>query len=171
MSRLSKLVALAFAVAVAPAGAAPNGGRIYKNEAARVHSFEAPPGWQPAPQASYPRLLCAFSHPDGGRLTLVQQKAAVGVTAAQLAAAAVPGLEKQGFSDVKAVADPDNAERARVTAKLDGGRRFLLQLYVVDGGAGWVLSLAASSIHQPQMLRDFESAARSLVLVPDDGAR
>ena len=171
MTHSTRTLLLIFAVAAAVAQAAPGGGRVYRNEAARVHSFEPPSGWQPAPQASYPRLLCAYNHADGGRLTLVQQKVAPGATAASLAAAAVPGLEKQGFYEVKQRAEADG--RARVDAKLDGGRRFLVQLYIVDGGAGWVLSLAASSIHQPQMLRDFEMAASSLAISPasDDAAR
>src|SRR3954471_19603608 len=95
---------LAFAVAVA----APPPPRSYRNEAARVHAFEAPPSWQPAPQASYPQLLAAFNHPDGGRLTLTTQKLPPGATAASLAAAAAPNLEKQGFSDLTRAPDPAN---------------------------------------------------------------
>jgi hypothetical protein len=154
--------ALLFAVAVA-AAAGPNGGRAYRNEAARVRSFEPPSGWQAAPQASYPRLLCAYTHGDGGRLTLVQQKVLPGTTAEALAGAAVPALTQQGYREIRKSGD---AERARLDANLDGGRRFLKQLYVVDGGSAWVLSLVAFTVNQPLMARDFEAASRSLVIVP-----
>lgn len=165
MPAFRSFTALLFAVAVA-AAAGPNGGRAYRNEAARVRSFEAPPGWQPTPQASYPRLLCSFTHGDGGRLTLVQQKVQPGTTAEALAGAAAPALSQQGYQEIKKSGD---AERARLDAKLDGGRRFLKQLYVVDGGSAWVLSLVAPTVQEPLMARDFDAAARSLVIVPAAG--
>ena len=146
------------------------GGRSYRNEAARVRSFEAPSGWTQAPQQSYPQLLTAYSHSDGGRLTLTTQKLPPGATAASLAAAAAPNLEKQGYSDLKRAADPNQPERARLDGKLDAGRRFLKQLYVTDGAQAWVLTLVASTVNQPLMERDFEAAARSLVIVPQEAA-
>src|SRR5258706_7596352 len=111
------VLVLAFAVA----GAAPLLGRTYRNEGARVRSFEPPTGWQPAPQPSYPQLLVAYSHPDGGRLTLTTQKLAPGGSAASLAAAAAPQLEKQGYGDIRRAADASYPERARLDAKLEGG--------------------------------------------------
>jgi hypothetical protein len=153
------LLPLAFAVAAA---AMPSMARIYKNEAARVRSFEPPPSWQPAPQASYPRLLVSYSHPDGGRLMLTTQKIAPGTSAAALADAAAPLLMKQGCSDLKR---SDDNGRARLDARLDD-RRFLKQVYVVDGAQAWVISLVAGAVNQPQMERDFESAVRSLVIAP-----
>jgi hypothetical protein len=155
------LLPLAFAVAAAAMPMSMTM-RLYRNDAARVHSFEPPPSWQPAPQASYPRLLVSYSHPDGGRLTLTTQKIAPGTSADALAAAAAPLLLKQGFSDLKRA---DDNGRARLDARLDD-RRFLKQLYVVDGAQAWVISLVAGTINQPQMERDFESAVRSLVIAP-----
>jgi hypothetical protein len=167
---------IVFLVMFSVAAAAPLLGRTYRNEAARVRSFEAPPGWQAAPQQSYPQLLVAYSHPDGGRLALTTQKLPAGATTASLAAAAAPHLEKQGYGDIRRAPDSVDPERTRLDAKLDGGRRFLKQLYLADGGQAWVLSLAASTVNQPLMERDFETAARSLVILPqpeagDGGAR
>jgi hypothetical protein len=156
---LALAVAVA-AVTAAVAAAAPRG-HAYRNDGARVRSFEPPQSWQPAPQASYPRLLCGYSHPDGGRLTLTTQKVGPGTTADALARAAVLSLARQGFSDIQRAPDGD---RVRLEARIDGGRRFLKQLYLVDGGAAWVISLVAATINQPQMERDFESAVRSLVI-------
>ncbi len=163
-----------FAVAAARfAAAAPSAGRIFRNDAARVRSFEPPSSWQIAPQASYPRLLASYSHPDGGRLTLTMQKVAPGTTAAALAGAAALELTRQGFSDLKQKADSEG-DRARIEARLDANRRFLRQLYLVDGSQGYVISMVAGTVNQPQMERDFETAVRSLVITPeapDGGAR
>jgi hypothetical protein len=163
------------ALAISVAAAAPQLGRTYRNEAARVRIFEPPSAWQPAPQTSYPQLLVAYTHADGGRITLTTQKLPPGADAASLAAAAAPNLEKQGYSDIRRAADPLNPDRARLDARLDSGRRFLKQLYVVDGAQAWVVTLVASTVNQPLMARDFETAARSLVIVPqetaDGGAR
>jgi hypothetical protein len=160
--------AFAFAFAFAAAFAAgPAGGRLYRNDALRIHMFEPPPAWQPAPQASYPRLLCGYTHPDGGRLTLAAQKVAPGTSAESLARAAKLGLERQGFSSVQIALERDPAHedappRARLDAKLDTSRRFLKQLYVVDGALGYVVSLVASNVNAPAMTRDFDWAAHSL---------
>ena len=147
-------------------------GRLYRNDALRIHVFEPPPAWQPAPQASYPRLLCGYTHPDGGRLTLAAQKAAPGATAESLARAAQPGFERQGFSSVQIGADQDPARedappRARLDAKLDTSRRFLKQVYIVDGGLGYVVSLVASNVTAPAMTRDFDWAVRSLAITSE----
>jgi hypothetical protein len=143
--------------------AAPGVGRQYRNEAMRVRSFEPPAPWQIAPQPSYPRLLCEYSHPDGGRLTLAAQRIMAGATAESLAQAAKPALEKQGFSDVK-VTSTDG--RVRLEAHIDGNRRFLKQLYLVDGNLAFVISLSANTINEPQMTRDFDWVQHTLVITP-----
>jgi hypothetical protein len=143
--------------------AAPGVGRQYRNDAVRVRSFEPPAPWALAPQPSYPRLLCEYTHPDGGRLTLAAQKITAGTTAEALALAAKPALEKQGFSDVK-VAIVEG--RVTLEAHLDGNRRFLKQLYLVDGNLGFVISLSANTINEPQMTRDFDWLQHTLVITP-----
>ena len=54
--------------------AAATAPRVYRNPAMQVHSFEPPPGWELAPQSSYPWLLASYAHRDGGRLTLAAQR-------------------------------------------------------------------------------------------------
>jgi len=146
-----------------PAIAAPVGARLCRNEPLRLRGFEPPVSWQPAPQANYPRIVCSYTHPDGGRLTLAAQKVAPGTAAESLAESARAGLEKQGFSDVRISVDKsEGAPRARLDAHLEGGRRFLRQLYLVDGGLGYVVTLVAGSVIEPEMSRDFDWAVRTL---------
>ncbi len=173
---LALALALAFALALAlvlagsfasvARAAGPIVARLYRNDSLHIRAFEPPPSWQPAPQANYPRILVAYSHPDGGRLTLAAQKTAAGATAEEVARQAKAGLEKQGFSDVKIAIDRDSGPtpHALLDAKLEGGRRFLKQLYVVDGGLAYVVSLVAGRVNQPEMAKDFDWSVRSLQL-------
>jgi hypothetical protein len=161
---LALALALALTLPVAtPALAGPTTLRLCRNDSLRLRGFEPPVSWQPAPQANYPRVVCAYTHPDGGRLTLSAQKVAPGTAAESLAQGARAGLEKQGFSDVRISVDhSESAPRARLDAHLEGGRRFLRQLYLVDGGLGYVVTLVAGSITEPEMTRDFDWALRTL---------
>ena len=144
--------------------------RLYRNDAMRVHAFEPPPSWVPAPQASYPRLLVSYSHAEGGRITLTAQKVAPGITAQQLAVASHVALENQGFANIQLKSDARDPTRVRLAAQLDGGKRFVLQLYLVDSNIGYVVTLAAPRVHEPTMTRDFEAAVRSLQLGGSESA-
>jgi hypothetical protein len=161
MSPPLRKIALFLVAGSALWAAGPQGPRVYRNDALRVKAFEPPSGWHASPQPSYPRMLIEYTHPDGGRLTVAAQKVAPGATADSVAKGARQGLEKQGFQQLKLTAD---GPRTRLDARLDGGRRFLKQLYVVEGNLAYVVSMVAGSINEPQMARDFDSAARSLVI-------
>src|SRR4051812_44701345 len=87
---------------VAGAGNPP---RVYRNEAMRVRAFEAPAGWELAPQSSYPRLLASYSHHEGGKLTLSAQKVPATTTSMDLAEQSRMPLEKQGFTALRVHAD------------------------------------------------------------------
>jgi hypothetical protein len=137
--------------------------RLYRNEAMHVRAFEPPSGWEQAPQTSYPRLLTSYAHPDGGRLTLTAQKVAAGTTAEALVRQSRPALERQGFADIQ-VSKEGDGNRVRVSARLDGGKRVVRQVYIVDGGIGYVVTLVAPEPRATAMTRDFELALRSLVL-------
>jgi hypothetical protein len=137
------------------------GSRAYRNDAMGVRMFEPPPGWERAPQSSYPRLLVSYSHAEGGKLTLSAQRVPAGTTAAALANEARAPLEKQGFT--RLTFKPDGA-RVRVTAELDSGKRVAMQLYVVDAGFGYVLTLITPLATSDRMAQDFDAAARSLQL-------
>jgi hypothetical protein len=158
-----RVVWAAAALMLVGAGGSP---RIYKNDAMRVRSFEPPPGWELAPQASYPRLLASYAHKEGGRITLTAQHVDKSATAASLAELSRGALERQGFTSIRIRAE---ADRVSLEAQLDGGRRFSRQVYVIEAGIGYVLTLIAPSAKRVGMQRDFDEAARSLAL-GDSGA-
>jgi len=176
--RWSIRAGLIFSFAIAAASTAIGAGgqaRSYRNDALRVRNFEPPPGWELSPQPSYPRLLASYSHRDGGKLTLSAQKIGARISAQKLADQSKPLLEKQGFTAVKISADED--AHVRLEANLDGGRRYAKQLYVVESGIGYVITLIAPS-EAGRLANDFTEAVRSLQLgappsephaAPEDG--
>jgi hypothetical protein len=166
MNRLRFLVAaLAFLVAAAPP-------RVVRIDLFRVRAFAAPVGWELVPQSSYPRLLAAYVHPDGGKLTLAAQRVPAGIQPMALAEQSRAALTKQGFASLSIRKD---GEHARLDAVLDGGKRFMRQVYVVDGDLGYVITLIAPVVAARVMSDDFDEAVRSLSIgpataVPDGGA-
>ncbi len=152
---LALILAAGFLI-VAGAGNAP---RVYRNEAMRVRAFEAPAGWELAPQSSYPRLLASYSHHEGGKLTLSAQKVPPGTTSMDLAEQSRIPLQKQGFTALRVHAD---GSRARLEADLDGGKRFIKQLYVVEGGIGYVVTMIGPLHALSRMAADYEESLKSL---------
>ena len=141
------------------------GGRPFRNDAMKVHAFEAPVGWEPQPVGSYARLLAAWETKDGGRMTLVAQKTKDGATARSLADASRPPLMRQGFRDIKVSTPPqptDDSDRLVLDAIVDDGHRFVRQLYAVANGIGYVVTMVGPIARAPQMRRDFDEAASSL---------
>jgi len=136
-------------------------GRQFQSDAMNVRMFEPPPGWELSPQATYPRLLAAYAHAEGGRLTLSAERVPAGTTAAHLAAEALAPLEKQGFKQVRLKPFGD---RARLSAELDGGRRLVHQLYVVEGGIAYVITIIGPRAAADRLAADFEAAIASLKL-------
>jgi|SRR5581483_7426633 len=147
-------ILVAFLVAAAPP-------RIYKNDALRVRAFAAPAGWELVPQSSYPRLLAAYVHPEGGKLTLAAQKVPPGIQPIALAEQSKPALAKQGFASIRIRQDEN---RARLEADLDGGKRFMRQVYLVDGDLGYVVTIIAPLAAAKLMGENFEEAVHSLQL-------
>jgi hypothetical protein len=138
--------------------------RLYRNAAMRVRSFEPPAGWEPSPAGAYPRLLVAYTHADGGRMTLTAQRVAASTTAARLASEARGPLEKQGFTAIRM--KPESG-RMHLEAELAGGQRVARQLYVVDEGFAYVVTLIAPLAAAPQATADFDAAVRTLSLGVD----
>jgi hypothetical protein len=158
--------ALFVGLLVAPALlAAPPNNRRYQNDAMGVRLFAPPIGWDKQPQSSYPRLLAAYSHREGGRMTLAAQKVPPGTTPEKLATEARASLERQGFAQV--ALRPDG-ERVRIEATLDGGKKIARQVYLVQGGIGYVITLIAPA-PGTQALADLEETLRSLVLASGGG--
>jgi hypothetical protein len=162
----TRAVLAAAAIAVlAGAGSTP---RLYRNEAMRVRAFEPPIGWELAPQQSYTRLLASYTHTGGGRLTLSAQKVAPGTSARALVEQSQPALMRQGFADIRV---QDEGGRTRLEALLEGSKRFVKQVYVVERDVAYVITLIAPQAAAPVMLRDFEDTVHSLQLGDVPAAR
>lgn len=172
--RLDSPAATLFAACVgllfAPSFAVAAGPRSYHNDAFKVRAFEPPVGWEAQTASSYPRLLAAYEDKSGARLTLVAQRVAPGTTARALSDESRPALERQGFQSIVVTLEraPDGPEdappRVRLEASLDGGRRFVRQLYLVDEGIGYVMTLVGPATRSYSLRRDFDEAAQSLQL-------
>lgn len=155
---VKKLATAALLLGSLAAGSA----HVYRNDQARVRAFAPPAGWELAPQSSYPRLLAAYIGAENSKLTLAGQKLPHSdATALTMAEQSRSSLEKQGFAKVRIEKD---GERARVDAELDGGKRYMKQLYLVDGGWGYVVTLIAPTASAARTAPDFEEAVRSLQL-------
>jgi hypothetical protein len=152
---------------VTVAAAAPFSARSYRNEAARISVIVPPSGWELAPQSTYPRILATWSQRDA-RLTLSADRAPhpdLGAFDAQaLLERSRPALQRQGFYGLESSVDPVDGARRRLHARLEGGRRFLLQLYVVEEGWSYVLTLVAPTADEKRLTTEFDDTVRSLVL-------
>jgi hypothetical protein len=153
---------------LAPLLLASGSGHVYRNEALNVRSFEPPLGWEQAAQPSYPRLLAAYSHKDGGKLTLVAQREPPGRSARALAEESRAALQRQGFMQIQL---NEETSRVRLDATLDGGRRFVRQLYLVDSGIGYVVTMTGPMSKALNLRRDFDEAAASLTVGPPENPR
>jgi hypothetical protein len=139
------------------------GGRQYRNEGLKVR-FEAPVGWDALGGGSTPRLLAAYENRDGGRMSLVGQKVAVGTTARALVEESRPALERQGFRNLVVSVDKVDGTRMRVEAEIGSGHDVVRQVYAVTEGTGFVVTMVGPALRGPQLKRDFEEAVGALVL-------
>ena len=162
-----RLAFCGISIFVSVAAAAPYSARTYRNEAARVGVIVPPPGWEIAPQSTYPRILATWSQRDA-RLTLSAERApspdAGAFDAQTLVERSRTALQRQGFYGLEVTPDPVDTARRRLHARLDGGRRFLLQLYVVEEGWSYVLTLVAATADEKRLSTEFDETVRSLVL-------
>jgi hypothetical protein len=153
-------LALGLAVA-AVAGRAHASARGLRAPAQRIVAFDPPPGWERAATPPSSRLLGTWSHRDGGRLTLAAERVAAGVTAQRLFDDSKPALAKQGWTLGKVEAQP---MRVVADATLDGGKRVARQLYLVEEGFAYVITLVAPVEQRADHARDFDEAVGSLKL-------
>jgi hypothetical protein len=163
---MKRFLAAISLLSIATGGVAIGAGsaRLYRNPTMRVRSFEPPAGWEPSPAGAYPRLLVAYTHAEGGRMTLTAQRVGSATTAARLAAEARPPLEKQGFTSIRL---KQEGARTHLEAELAGGQRLARQLYVVEEGFAYVVTLIAPLAAATQATADFDAAIRSLSLGVD----
>ncbi len=136
--------------------------RSYRNEGMRVLAFRPPPSWDMAPQSSFPRILASFSQKDG-KITLSGERVSAKVTAQALVEQSRAALLKQGFTHLTIQPDGD---RIALDADLDGGKRFVHQLYIVENSVAYVITAVAPTADRGRTLADFQESVRSLQLAP-----
>ncbi len=134
--------------------------RTLRAPAQRSVAFEPPAGWERAASPPSSRLLATWSHHDGGRLTLVAERVS-GRSAQQLFDESRPSLEKQGWTLGKVERKP---ERVVVEATLERGKRIARQLYLVEEGFAYVVTLVAPAAQLADRAHDFDEAIASLRL-------
>ena len=135
----------------------------------RIVAFEPPQGWDRAATPPSARLLATWAHREGGRLTLAADRIATGVDAAHLFDESRAALENQGWTLDRVDRNParpsgDSGSRVLVEASLARGRRHARQLYVVDSGFAYVVTMVASTGQEKNSARDFDAAVSSLRL-------
>jgi hypothetical protein len=157
---LRPLLVAALLVAATGSARATGSLRALRAPAQRIVSFEPPAGWERAASPPSSRLLATWSHHAGGRLTLVAERIA-GKTAQQVFDESRPSLEKQGWTLGRVDRKPD---RVVVEATLDKGRRMARQLYLVEEGFAYVITLVGPVEQQSERAHDFDEAAASLKL-------
>jgi hypothetical protein len=158
--RMAALIVAPFLVAVAVPASAIGPLRALHAPAQRVVSFEPPAGWERSASPPSSRLLGTWSHHDGGRLTLAAERTTV-KSAQQVFEQSRPSLEKQGWTLGRVDHKP---ERVVVEATLDKGRRMARQLYLVEEGFAYVVTLVGPVEQQAERSHDFDEAVASLKL-------
>ena len=154
----------------APSEAAPSQ-RLVRSFPHKLQSVEPPLGWELGTSPPSSRLVATWSHRDGGRLTLASEAAAAGVDATQLFAASRSSLERQGWTlgqTTRGAGHTPGSSRIVVEASLDKGKRFARQLYLIEGGFAYVLTMVGPAEQSAPRQREFDETLASLRLGGDD---
>jgi hypothetical protein len=111
------------------------------------------------------RLLALWIDKDGAKLTLVAARVPRGATSRSLADESRPALLRQGFKSIQESSDTapsSDVARVRLDAQVAEGRKVARQLYVVNEGIGYVVTLVGPAARAPQLRRDFDEAVLTL---------
>ena len=130
-----------------------------------VISFEPPAGWERAATPPSSRLLATWSHHDGARLSFAAQTVAADVGADKLYAESMRSLEKQGWAITKA---DRQTGKVTVDASLDKGKRVARQIYLVESGFAYVITLVAPAEQVTERTHDLDDAMTGLKLGTSD---
>ena len=144
--------------------------RLVKSPAHRLQSIEPPPGWELSPSPPSSRLLATWTHREGARLTLAAEQTA-GLDANQLFARSRSSLERQGWTIVKAtpsVGKTAGSQRVAVEATLDKGKRSARQLYLIEEGFAYVLTMVNASEQTAARQRDLDETIASMRVGTDE---
>lgn len=159
---LAVAVAVGLAVAFcAPRAFAAGSARQLKAPAQRIAAFEPPVGWERAATPPSTRLLGTWAHHLGGRITLGAERVPSTATAQKLFDDSRAALEKQGWKLGKIDRQPT---RTTVEATLDQGKRIARQLYLVEDGFAYVITLVAPADQLADRAHDFDESVASLKL-------
>lgn len=155
-----------------------------------IGGFKVPPRWQlrPQDQPSYPQLLAWASRGQGAEqaiMTLVARRLTPGTTVLAFAGDSARLREVPGLTGIRLqtqTLDETEVRRGEAGASfggrrvvldgvLDGGRRVVRQIYLVNGEFGYVLTLVAPQTQAVARLRDLEDTAAGLYpMAPENRA-
>lgn len=133
--------------------------RAFRSPPHQIVSIEPPAGWDLSASPPSTRLVASWTHRDGAKLTLVAERAAADVEAGKLFEQSRPSLERQGWTLGAVNRQPT---RVLVEATLDRGKRSARQLYLVEGGFVYVLTLVAPVEQTSARARDLDETIASL---------
>lgn len=152
-----------------PASASPSQ-RLVKSPPHKLQSIEPPPGWELSPSPPSSRLIATWSHREGARLTLAAEAVPNTLDAAQLFQRSRASLERQGWSIGPVTRTPgkNGVQRVVVDATLDKGKRSARQLYVVEDGFAYVLTLVSATEQTLARQREFDETVASMRIGTDD---
>jgi hypothetical protein len=151
-----------FLVCASIAFAAPSA-RLFHSSAYLIAAVDPPTGWELAASPPSSRLLATWTHRDGARLTLVAEASAE-TDAGKLFDRAKTGIERQAWVVKHVDRQPT---RVTVEATVDRGRRVGRQLYAVEKGFSYVLTLVAPADQATDRARDFDDTVSSMRIGPD----
>lgn len=154
----TSLVVLALSC-TALAVAAPSA-KLFRSPDYRVVAVDPPTGWELSASPPSSRLLASWSHRDGAKLTLAAERSAV-TDPEKLFLQSRSVLQAQGWT-VGSV--EKQAGRVSVEATLDHGRRIARQLYAVEQGFAYVLTMVAPADQADLRARDFDDTLATMRL-------
>jgi hypothetical protein len=140
--------------------------RTLRAPAQHVLGYEPATGWERAAAPPSSRLLASWTHHDGGKLTFVAERSSGKQTSQQIYEANKALLEKQGWTIGKS---ETKGTRTLVEATLDKGKRFARQLYIVEEGFAYVITLVAPIEQRDERTREFDDAVTAMKLGSGEG--
>jgi len=144
--------------------AATPSARLFHSAAYRIAAVDPPTGWELAPSPPSSRLLATWTHKEGARLTLAAESSAE-TSAGKLLDQAKGALTAQGWTVKHEDRQPT---RVTIEATLDGGKRIARQLYAVEKGFAYVLTLVAPADQVNERARDFDDTVSTMRIGAND---
>lgn len=164
MRRLTCVFLLSAGIGLARSTLAAPSARLFHSAAYRIAAVDPPSGWELAPSPPSSRLLATWTHKEGARLTLAAESTAE-TNAGKLLDQAKPALAAQGWTLKHEDRQPT---RVTIEATLDGGKRVARQLYAVEKGFAYVLTLVAPADQSTDRNHDFDDTVTTMRIGAND---